>query len=111
MRFPAEQNQSYVLEYYMFNQSYDLQRTGTLTIACDKTAADKVFISDSYDQVGDPKYESITGYLNYDIHFSGIFVNDGTGTNPVYSIYLLATSDFAAPTYFRYKLVNHKLKF
>jgi len=111
LRFPAEQNQSYVLDYYMFNQSYDLQRTGQLVVACDKTAVDKVNISDSYDQVGDPKYETITGYLNYDIHFSGIFVNDGTPLQPVYSIYLLAVSDFAAPTYFRYKLVNHKLKF
>jgi len=111
LRLPAEQNQSYTLEYYMFNQSYDLQRTGILTIACDKTGADKVYISDSYDQVGDPKYETITGYLNYDIHFSGEFINDGTSTDPVYSIYLRATSDFVAPTYFRYKLVNHKLKF
>ena len=111
LRFPAEQNQSYVLDYYMFNQSYDLQRTGQLVVACDKTGADKVYISDSYDQVGDVQYETITGYLNYDIHFSGEFVNDGTATEPVYSIYLKATSDFAAPTHFRYKLVNHKIKF
>jgi hypothetical protein len=110
IRFPAEQNQSYEIEYYMYNQSYDLQRTGKLNLLCDKTGLDKVYITDSYDQIGDVDYDTPDTYLIYDIYFSAEFVNDGTASDPVYSIYLKATSSFAAPTYFRYKLVNHKLK-
>ena len=111
VRFPAEQNQSYEIEYYMYNYSYDLQRTGKLVISCDKTGLDKVYISDAYDQIGDESYESEDTYLLYDIEFSAEFVNDGTSIEPVYSIYLKASNTFAAPTYFRYKLVNHKIKF
>lgn len=110
IRFPAEQNQSYEIEYYMYNQSYDFQRTGKLNLLCDKTGLDKVYISDSYDQIGDVDYDTPDTYLIYDIYFSAEFVNDGTSAEPVYSIYLKATSSFAAPTYFRYKLINHKIK-
>jgi len=111
LRLPAEQNQSYELEYYMYNYSYDLQRTGKLVIACDKTGADKVYITDDYTQIGDDSYDSPEGYLLYDVFFSGEFVNDGTTTDPIYSIYLKARNTFAAPAYFRYKLTNHKIQF
>ena len=111
LRLPAEQNQSYELEYYLYNQSYDIQRTGKLIIACDKTGADKVHITDEYTQVGDDNYDSPESYLLYDIFFSAEFVNDGTPTEPVYSLYLKSKNTFAAPAYFRYKLTNHKINF
>jgi len=110
LKLPAGYDQSYVIHYYLANGNDSFHRIGQLNILCETTGSLQASIVDEYEHLGVGAFDDQDNYIDIDIKFDAVFVNDGTNEAPVYSLYLQSTTGVSVQNQstFRYTLETRR---
>ena len=101
-RLPGFANQSFIIEYQMMSETYEMQRIGTLTITTEIRSTPTVNITDDYDYSGDVSYED-------NISFTAAIADVNADlTNDTIDVTVVSTMPSNDTTQFKFRILNRK---
>ena len=101
-RLPGFANQSFIIEYQMMSETYEMQRIGTMTITTEIRSTPTVNITDDYDYSGDVTYED-------NISFTAAIADVNADlTNDTIDVTVVSTMPSNDTTQFKFRVLNRK---
>lgn len=101
-RLPGFANQTFIIEYQMMSQNYEMQRIGTLTITTEIRATPTVNITEEYDFVGDTTYEDNVSFT------AGFDDEDGDAIKDTVYVNVVSSMPSDDTTEFKFKVIGRK---